>query len=147
MIILLLFPLNAICQTGNNNENLLIEEIEIICISPIISEKYFVIKNKNDYYAIFRRYSDHPNCIGYNLPQIDFDRYTLIGINKGVIGCDAPVYKYNFYKENNIYFMEINITQIGFCKVNLVIFKAYLISKLLENEDIKIIINVENENR
>ncbi|MGM0649898.1 MAG: hypothetical protein ACQES1_05245 [Bacteroidota bacterium] len=82
------------------------EEVNISCIRNNVKE--CAINTK----AEFRKLSS-----SYPLPDIDFNRHTLICINYGVAGCTAPDVDLHVYRmPDGSCRVETKITQHGICK-------------------------------
>jgi hypothetical protein len=143
-IILIFFTLFnisiAVGQTENGDENQLVKRFELKCFYPMLSGDQFVIRNNKDYHKYFTS-NTKTDCYNADLPEIDFDKYTLIGISVSTGGCQPPDCEYNYYKENSNSFMEITVVQIGLCKPLWNKYFWFLIPKLENKEDIKITVN------
>lgn len=90
------------------------EEIKLLCTQS--KEGEYVIKNDSEYQNLLKIRSSHPDCKSYKLPEIDFNKYTLIGFVSSLGGCDTPEYFYNVTKDDNMYSFNISINQKGLCK-------------------------------
>jgi hypothetical protein len=85
--------------------------IEIKCLDgDKIDEKYIIRDSNayNDFYEILWQYND---CPDYELPSIDFDKYTLLGYITRTGECDIirQVFK-NDSDKKIMYHLEITIT-------------------------------------
>lgn len=119
------------------------EKIEIGCL---VFEKNIlgqhVITNNEDYRQILEPRSPHPDCGSYQLPDIDFNQYTLIGYISSVAGCDFPKISYEAIRNNNQYSINIEIIQRGFCMRNNPVKVWCLIPKIDENSDVNFNIEI-----
>ncbi len=98
----------------------------------------YVITNKTDYLALLEGRSPHPNCQAYQLPEIDFSRYTLVGLKTSVRGCDFPVVTYDCSRENDDYVVSILIERKGLCKRNNTINLWLKLSKVVDPSRVKL---------
>jgi hypothetical protein len=131
-IIFTLFSVSmAVCQrsTGVNIKEL--EELR--CYWSMLSEyknHQIVIRTQTHYNQIFSGED--------NLPEIDFDKYSLVGIYIGMGGCDTIKSEAFYYTENDKSFLDITIIQPDLCKrLNHITF-WYIIPKLENEDDIKV---------
>lgn len=93
------------------------EEIKIMCSQIHPAEN--VIRNNIEYQKLLNVKSPHPDCGIYSLPEIDFNKYTLLGIDLGVGGCKEPTIKHSVMKlPDDRYEFIVNIKQRGYCKIN-----------------------------
>ena len=127
----------------NNNGNKEQIEYEEICIkcTQLWTDEY-VINNNNDYQQLLENRSPHPDCSTYKLPEIDFNRYTLIIIHYGVSGCKHPDMNFHIFKNNCNYFVKTEIVQYGLRKRLNYITKKVLISKIDDVVEVKFKKNV-----
>ena len=101
-----------------------IKSQEIIPCTKITSKctqipggNYF-INNDTTYHALFQIRSQHPACLDYSFPIIDFSQYSLLGIVTSTGGCSAPKINYSVIKNSdNNYIYELNIEQQGPCEL------------------------------
>lgn len=92
------------------------QEITIKCTQS--RDGNYVIRTEAEYHSMLQIRSMHPDCGSYSLPEIDFDRYTLIGSKHGMAGCEKPKLIYNLIKRDEyLYEMKIIMTQNGNCKL------------------------------
>ena len=131
IIITFLSISTAFCQTAETQQpNIEIQEIDVTCGGRFLWKlpEKFIIRDKKEYDKYF--------CYCSSCPEIDFDKYTLIGFYKeNINGCRMPCYKYNYYKQNNNYFLYIEICQNGPCRVSP---KTLCFSKRLDCQKTKI---------
>ncbi len=94
------------------------EAIIIKCTQPTPGN-YFInsFKEYND--SIIKK-SSYSECSDYDLPDIDFEKYSLLGFVCSVGGCDDPQIKYTVVR--NITFekeeFNIDVSVIGECLRN-----------------------------
>jgi hypothetical protein len=94
-----------------------------------------IITNEQDYQALLKYRSAHPDCMDYKLPSIDFTKYTLIGQAITVGGCKRP----DSYKEvvkipsQKKYILEARVQQYGMCKTGLKV-KIWIIIPKIESD-------------
>jgi hypothetical protein len=69
-----IIPINAQNQILNNS----IIPIEIRCVH--FKAESVIIKNQEEYEALYNSFNLFSECENYTLPKIDFDRFILIGI-------------------------------------------------------------------
>lgn len=100
----------------NNEEIIPCQEIIIMCAQGVHGGNY-VINNQTDYEALLTVRSPHPDCGRYQLPPIDFNQYTLLGVVGGVGGCKSPILEHSVIKNQNTYIFNYTVTQRGMCKI------------------------------
>ncbi|MFP4663619.1 MAG: hypothetical protein ACLFM1_04245 [Bacteroidales bacterium] len=106
----LLYPVKS-----QDKEKIEYQEITIKCIQSTLEEQ--LILSDTDYQKLLEKRSLHPDCDTYDLPEIDFDKHSLIGIHYGVAGCENPDVEINVYSlPDGTYQVKTEITQIGLCK-------------------------------
>lgn len=118
------------------------EEIDIGCL--ILGRETtgeHIVKNNTEYQELIQFRSPHSNCDNYQLPVVDFNKYTLIGYISSIAGCDSPQISHEIRKQNNQYMINITIIQQGVCKRNNPVKVWCLIPKVDESSAIKF--NVE----
>lgn len=139
------FKLIGIEKKTNSNLQSPIEckEIKIMCTQSAHGE--YVINNNHDYYKLLDQRSTHPDCTDYNLPQIDFEKYVLVGYISSIGGCSPPNLTKLIFSDDTKYYVNIYVKKNGFCKTSNSIEVWYLIPKM--NMDVEFIIkNINNEN-
>ena len=100
------FPKSISCQ-----------EIQIKCFQE--SSGNYIINSKVEFQYIIKNSSSNPGCTNYNFPEIDFDRFTLVGKIFSTGGCHPPTISYEILQnDNHSYSMRIKVIQSGFCKIN-----------------------------
>jgi hypothetical protein len=100
------------------------------CIDSIISKEIiikcsqskngnYIIRNEQEYLALFNNKSPQLECNDYTIPEIDFDKYTLIGISTSVDGCSVPTIDRSVFKckDKKLYIVSLSITKTGLCKM------------------------------
>ncbi|MEN9445758.1 MAG: hypothetical protein RL728_270 [Bacteroidota bacterium] len=118
-------------------ERISCEKIDIGCL--ILGRETngeHIIRNEFEYQKLLNERSDHSNCGNYELPAIDFNRYTLIGYISSIEGCDFPQISFEIIKQNNQYSINLTIIQKGLCKRNNPVKVWYLIPKIDESSTI-----------
>jgi hypothetical protein len=119
-------------------ERISCEKIDIGCL--ILGRETngeHIIRNEFEYQKLLKEGSTHSNCDSYQLPSIDFNKYTLIGYISSIAGCDFPQISYEIIKQNNQYSINIIAIQQGVCKRNNSIKVWCLIPKVDESSSIK----------
>lgn len=116
---LILFLLCKGLLTAQENQNVM-EEIPCTSITigcRMIKGAEFVITNEGEYQALMDNRSPLNNCPSYELPYIDFNQFTLIGLYKDIGGCRTPEESHTIVKNNflNTYTFTITIKQKGEC--------------------------------
>jgi len=96
----------------NSEEIIPCQEIIIMCAQGVHGGNY-VINNQTDYEALLTIRSPHPDCGSYQLPPIDFNQYTLLGVVGGVGGCKTPTIEHHITKNQNTYTFNYTVTQRG----------------------------------
>ncbi len=101
--------------------------------AQIYGGNYF-INNDTTYHELFQIRSQHPACLDYSFPVIDFSQYSLLGIVTSTGGCSSPKIEYSITKNSdNNYIYELNIEQQGCCKPKLGVKVWCLIPKIADN--------------
>jgi len=95
---------NTNSQDGHNNQ-ILVDDIEIIdiqCLHWSELGKTMIIDNDSDY-QVLRQYkmSYKDTCQEVILPEIDFDKRTLLGMHTDCGGCCWPDYEYEVKKNDD----------------------------------------------
>ena len=77
-----------------------------------------IITNEQDYQALLKYRSPHPDCMDYKLPSIDFTKYTLIGQAITVGGCKRPDIEKELIRipSDKKYILKTFVEQHGTCK-------------------------------
>lgn len=134
LIMICLITLLSFDNDGNK-EKIEYEEIKIMCTQLKGGE--YVITNNNDYQQLLEIRSPHPDCITYTLPEINFNKYTLIIIHYVVGGCKSPDVNFNIYKNDyGNFIVNTQIAQYGLCKIGQHIKKKVLIPKIDDNAEV-----------
>jgi len=117
------------------------KEIIIKCIQTPCCE--FVIRNAKEYKTILKTDSPHPDCGSYELPPIDFNKYTLMGMMASSGGCREPQTEYYIVKNDSTvnYQFHLKIRQNGLCKINFSIQVFCLIPKIDDNAKVEFIVD------
>lgn len=92
------------------------EEVEIGCLilgRGVSGEKIFT--NNSDYQSLLEHRSPHSDCVGYQLPIIDFKKHTLLSYVGGAGGCDTPEVSCEVERESEQINVNIQITEFGYC--------------------------------
>ena len=116
--ILLIFILSSVNNLYSQyNDSIIIpyEEIKLMCTQPDIGN--YIINNKTEYQDLLKERSQHPFCDSYELPDINFEKYTLIAHHSSVGGCEEPDFSCIIKKYDGKYYVKINITQFGICRI------------------------------
>jgi hypothetical protein len=110
-------------------------DIDIECSFRTDSNK-FIIRNRTEFFRL-------TNC---SFVGIDFERYSIIGVNGYIGGCKVPVVEYRIIKDVNKrqYFIEAIVYQFGSCKRGNPYRRTVYVDKL--EEDYKIHFVIRNVN-
>ncbi len=107
---------------------------KVSCKCAQTSEGNYFINNNTTYHELFQIRSQHPACLDYSFPVIDFSQYSLLGIVTSTGGCSSPKIEYSITKNSdNNYIYELNIEQQGCCKPKLGVKVWCLIPKIADN--------------
>lgn len=139
VILILNFSLKSFCQ--HDVEQIPYEDITINCTQP--DEGNYIINSDAEYKTKMQIRSPHPQCVSYELPKIDFNKYTLLGISTSTRVCVVKKIDH-FVKQNNVdnnIEFNLNIIQEGDCKQRYPIAIWCLISKVSDTNKIKFKIN------
>lgn len=140
IFIFLLISGFAFSQSGNDTIVVPYEEININCFKKDYGNN--LITNESDYKDLLRYKSDIDE-----LPQIDFEKYSLITILTGAGGCSKPNYNFEIKKFGNKYFAKIEILEEGICRLMFTIRYFCLIPKVESDDEIEFIkIRKKNSN-
>ena len=120
---------------GMEEEIIPCEEIEIKCAQG--AHGNFVIKNQAEYEALLNIRSSHPDCGNYQLPPIDFNQYTLLGVDAGAGGCEFPKLEHKIIKTDNVYTFNYTVREQWICKVGFRFSIWCLIPKMDEESIVK----------
>lgn len=137
MVCFLQFTILAFCQDGK--VVITCEPIVIKCIQPTSGNYY--INSLKEYNDSITKTSTNSECSNYDLPIIDFEKYSLLGFVTAVGGCDEPEVKY-FMVQNEVYNKEefcIEVNVLGECLRNNIVEIWCLIPKT--NYEMKFNIN------
>jgi len=101
------------CWGDNKNKGIIISSIQIDCFPSIIKDNY-IISSDSAYQQIFYNSSTgQTNC---NLPAIDFNKYTLLGVRASG-QCEIKVIREVTSLDNeNKYHFKVTIKSCGLCK-------------------------------
>lgn len=83
----LVFSLKGFCQ--QDVEQIPCEKIVIKCAQSQ-PKGHIIINSQLEYKTQVLNDSPHPDCPSYTMPQIDFDKYTLLGAVIATGGCSEP---------------------------------------------------------
>lgn len=118
--------------------------ITIKCIH--LRDGQAVIESKEDLQNLLNNNrSPHPACNSYQLPEIDFNKYLLVGIYKIVGGCKPPNYSTIVLNKQGVLKFYIDITRQGSCKRGDFVKFWHIIPKPSNYRNLKFIISIENE--
>lgn len=137
--LLVLFSITISAQ----DKDVLCEEINLGCIvlGGNISGKH-VIQNNTEYESLLiNRYREN-DCSNYQLPNIDFDNYTLIGYVCSAGGCSPPIYSKKITQATSQYFINLEIIKQGHCKINHTVEIWCLIPKIQRKKDVQFNIEI-----
>ncbi len=76
-----------------------------------------VISNLPDYNKLYNYRSPHPDCAKYVLPEIDFQKQTLVGIDASATGCSDPEILFKIDKKAKGCLVDLTIKPVGTCTV------------------------------
>lgn len=115
------------------------EEISIKCTQ--IKDGNYFINSQNEFEDKLQIKSTHPICVNYELPKIDFGKYSLLGFVASTGGCEEPTIKYFVTNNNllNISEFNIEINEIGECLRNNIVTVWCLVPKI--NNEVKFNVN------
>ncbi|OFY84035.1 MAG: hypothetical protein A3F72_18625 [Bacteroidetes bacterium RIFCSPLOWO2_12_FULL_35_15] len=112
------------------------EEIKIKCTQS--RHGNFIINDYKEYKDLLTIRSPHPDCENYELPPIDFNNYTLLGVVSSTAGCSNPIISHFVTKNtNNEFILNVNSEQRGLCERNWRIKIWCLIPKVTDKSKIK----------
>lgn len=99
----------------------------------------YIINNNVEYQDLLTIRSLHPDCGNYELPLIDFNSYTLLGVFTSTAGCSNPIISHVVTKNTatNDFVLAVNSTQRGLCERNWKIEIWCLIPKVTDSSKIK----------
>ncbi len=131
------FFLNKLFAQESNGEIIPCEEIRIMCSQS--KGGNYIIKSETEYHAQIKNRSPHPDCSSYELPTIDFTKYTLLGIVTGTYGCSPPTVEHNVYYTsfNNTYLFELKVKRHGDCLLNLSFEVWCLVPKIPDGSNVE----------
>jgi hypothetical protein len=137
--VILFFTTSIFAQDHDDllREEIPCEDIEIGCL--ILGRDLggeHIIRNNTEYQKLMDFPSPHHDCGNYQLPLIDFNKYTLLGYVSGTGGCAAPIISHTVRKQNNNRIIDIFITQQGGCKMLNSFTVWCLIPKIDENSNV-----------
>ena len=130
---------NAIAGDSINVEFL---EIKIKCITS--KENNFIINDEKEYLKLrTENLSNHPECVSYKFPEVNFNSNTLVGIITGSGGCKEPEIFINIIKKSieKAYIAKILVKQNGLCKIGFTQEYWLLIPKIEKDYSVKFLIN------
>lgn len=138
-----LFSIKLFSQ-DNGQEIIPCQEIKIMCSQVHPSEN--VIRNNVEYQKLLNVRSPHPDCGSYTLPEIDFNQYTLLGIDLYLGGCKEPAFTHSLMKlpDGNYKFI-VNIKEYGYCKMGFSQSIWCLIPKIDETVSVEFIQEIKIE--
>ena len=132
--ILLIFLIFNTLLVFSQEEQVKCNEITLKCL--FVHPWELVINNDKEYHQNIRLNNIDNVCSDYSIPEIDFNKFTLIGYSKSVAGCEIPTYSYEFIREENKIILKIQIVTQGSClRANHIVFWC-LIPKLSQNEKV-----------
>ena len=77
-----------------------------------------VIRSREEYEYVFSTSKHNSECVFEDLPDIDFERYTLFGFVSYTGGCDKPEIDYEFRRSSSVKIdFNLSIQEIGTCRV------------------------------
>lgn len=100
----------------DGNDTIRCQEIFIKCSQIEVGN--YIIRNKIEYSDLIKVKQSLPACSNYELPAIDFDTNTLIGIKTSVGGCGTPQVEHYVIKKNEsgVYSLVLSIKENGGCE-------------------------------
>lgn len=114
------------------------KEVDLQCIAAESMNQTFVIHSAED----FERFKkDHKitsrEC---NLPDVDFEKYTLVGSMISASGCNAPKVskQVSMDEGKNTLLLAVDVKQQGYCKMLHVTPVWVLVPKMQEGTDVKV---------
>ncbi len=118
LLISILTTGQAFCQT-----EVICEEILLKCIGR--TSQGVIVMDEMEYKAIQNPTINyhHPGnpslaCVDFEYPEIDFEKYVLVGYSATTGGCRGPYYGYKVMQEESTYTIHAEIIQNGLCKRN-----------------------------
>ena len=108
-------------------EEIPFEEINLGC--HISGGSTYYINSLEEFKKLWK---DHANCYAFDMPKIDFEKYSLIGYQTSSGGCEPPIFNQKILKDNftNVYEITIQVTEKGLCKALFQIYKWSLVPKI-----------------
>ena len=140
IVLLITISLNAACQKDSTEAipvvsgiEIPFEEIEINCF--IARENEWVIHSEQELMKAKNFFSE--NCRSYQFPEIDFEKYSLLGYYVIVGGCRIPDAEHHVFIENRKLVFQRVITQNGCCKPGFNVENYILVPKMNNEYDIE----------
>jgi hypothetical protein len=141
--ITLLFTIGALTLLGFKSKQqcevikIPCEEIKLKCTQT--RHGNFIVNSDIEFQDLLTIRSPHPDCDTYELPPIDFNSYTLLGVVTSTAGCSPPIINHFVTKQTNTneYVLNVNSKQSGLCERNWGIKIWCLIPKVTDISKIK----------
>ena len=140
LVLLVIITLNASCQKDNADAipevsgiEVPFEEIEMSCINNI--EREWVVRSNQELWKEKSFYSDY--CRNYRFPEIDFEKYILLGYHTSVGGCGMPIVKHEVFIQRRKLIFRRMITRDGPCEINITTTRQILVPKLYKDFEIE----------
>lgn len=149
LVLLVILTLNAVGQKDSIDTipavrglEVPFEEIETNCLDQPRPVKYhgdyeWIIRTEEEYAKSQIRYTDY--CRRYKFPEIDFQKYTLLGYHTSVGGCAMPTVKHKVFIQNRKLIFHRKITQDGSCEPIFRVKKLVLVPKMSDDYEIEFI--------
>lgn len=95
-----------------------VQDIQLKCFGYKLN-KCFLLNSKEELQGIMTGWSNHPACSDYQLPEIDFTRYSLILFSGSYTGCEKPDYELEILKDNasKKLVFKLSVREISTCRM------------------------------
>lgn len=136
VVLLVILTLNAACQKDSADANPVVsgievpfEEIEIDCFKNI--EREWIIRSEQELMKEKSLFSE--DCRNYQFPEINFEKYTLLGYFVITGGCRFPDVEHHVFIQNRKLIFQRVVTQNGCCKPGIYA-KGHILVPKMTNE-------------
>lgn len=99
-------------------QGLSFQELNITCLNIATLSDTLVIKDQESYNKLRKKIMFFlDDCSSPEFPEIDFEKYILLGLKTNTLGCTRPKYEKKVYVlKDSLVVCEINPTSEGDCK-------------------------------
>lgn len=91
-------------------------EVRMGCLDTFKLDATNIYTNEDEYHNLYTYMAPFEDCNHYVLPEVDFDRYRLIGIKVESGGCAMPAVKLQLEKEDGVCVFKVLVGDGGNCK-------------------------------